>query len=176
MRNDIRLSKEWTTHIPMLIKCVENNKKDIVGKWGIYKRDVLELGAGLYSTPLLHWLCAEKRRALVTYESNPQWYRFARKFLSRNHRVRHVMNWDHIDFTPSHERWGTALIDHKPERRVKDILRLKDITTYLVIHDSHNEREYGYNDQLWKQFKHVYHWKFCRPFTTVLSNFRKIPV
>ena len=53
----VNAKKFWTTHMPVIIKFIQATE----GR-------VLELGAGLFSTPLLHWLCAEKGRKLYTYE------------------------------------------------------------------------------------------------------------
>ena len=35
---------------------------------------VLELGMGLYSTPLLDLLCHEEKRELVSYDDDKEWF------------------------------------------------------------------------------------------------------
>lgn len=127
---------------------------------------VLEFGAGYASTPILHWLCWEKGRPLMTYESDPFWYEFARKFQSRYHRIRLVDDWDKLDNT---KPVSVVFIDHLEDRRVKDIIRFKDVADYIVIHDTDDHRHYGF-DEAWSHFKYVYHWKGCSPWTTVVSN------
>ena len=47
------------SHLPVLIKMVLMTDGPI-----------LELGTGFFSTPVLHWLCAEKKRKLVSYDSS----------------------------------------------------------------------------------------------------------
>jgi hypothetical protein len=153
---NIRFPKGWSTHMPMLIRLVQMTDKP-----------VLEIGSGLYSTPLLHWLCKERNVKLITYEDTPEYFKFAKSFQSRNHSIRFVEDWKNIDVETN---WGVVLIDHHPEeQRGKDIMRLKDKADYFVLHDSEKEIVYGY-DKVWEHFKYRYDWKDCKPWTTVLSN------
>ena len=148
--------------MPMLIKVVQMSEGPI-----------LEIGSGPFSTPLLHWLCHEKGRKLITYENVPDYFKFAKGFQSRNHRIRFVKDWEEMDIKA---HWGVVLIDHEPaKRRHADILKLKDNADYIVIHDTEPEREnkYGYQN-IWPLFKYRYDWKGCRPWTTVVSNFKNL--
>lgn len=154
----IRLKKESTTHMPILIRAVL-----------VSSGPVLELGAGINSTPLLHWLCAENRRPLVTYESDSEYFGFARKFLSRTHKIIHIDDWNKID-TASH--WSVVLVDQNTNRDKTAIL-LKDSADYIILHDSEQEKLYGY-DNVYPHFKYIYHWTFCKPYTTVVSNFKNL--
>lgn len=132
---------------------------------------ILEIGSGPFSTPLLHWLCHEKGRKLITYENVPDYFKFAKGFQSRNHRILFVKNWEEID---AKKHWGVALIDHEPaERRRADILKLKDNADYIIIHDTEREDKYGFQ-KIWPLFKYRYDWKGCRPYTTVVSNFKDL--
>jgi hypothetical protein len=151
-------SKEYTTHMPMLIKCVQATDGG-----------VLELGSGLSSTPLLHWLCQEKARQLWTFEEEEDYYKFARKFQSKNHRIRLI---DFKDFNVK-GHWSVALVDQSTKQRTPSILYLKDKVDYIVIHDTEGKEVYGY-DEVWKHFKYVYHWKGCTPWTSVVSNFKDL--
>ena len=126
---------------------------------------VLELGAGIFSTPLLHWLCEEKDRELATYESVEKYYRIAKQFKSKTHTVELVDDWDKINVD---KHWSVAFIDHPTDRRAKDALRLKDIADYVILHDT-QDSAYGY-DKVWPHFKYIYHWKFHKPWTSVVSN------
>ena len=129
----------------------------------------MELGAGVYSTPLLHWLCAEKGRKLVTYEHDKRYYVFAKNYRSSNHTVERVVNYDEID-TESH--WSVILVDHDANRRMMDTIRLKNSADYLILHDTHH-KVYNYK-YVWHHFKHIYHWKFCKPWTSVVSNYYEV--
>jgi hypothetical protein len=156
----ISLGKAISTHNPMLIKAIM-----------ISNGPVLEVGAGIYSTPLLHWLCQILGRNLVTYENVPDFYIFARKFMSSYHRVRYIKNWDEMDLKT---HWGVVLIDHDPHsRRIIDLVNLKDKADYIVVHDTDMEDEFHW-EKAWPHFKYRYTWKDCRPWTTVVSNFKNL--
>lgn len=149
--------KAWTTHMPMLIKYVQ-----------LAKGDVMELGAGPSSTPLLHWLCRDKK--LFTYENTQHYYDYAKQFQSKTHSIRKVENWDDIK-TKKH--WGVIFIDHAPPaQRGKDVIKFKDSADYIICHDSEG-KDYGY-EEVFKHFKYRYDWKDCYPWTTVLSNFKEL--
>lgn len=155
------LSKNYTTHITMLMKVLLNSK-------GL----VIECGGGIFSTPLLHWICKMQDRELISYEQEPNYYAFERQFQSRQHRIRFVKNWDNIPI-PKHV--GMVFIDHHPpERRMIETLRFKDVADYIVIHDT--ERESGeYNrPEVFEQFKYRYDWKACKPWTSVVSNLKDL--
>ena len=157
---NIAIGKKWTTHIPMLLKTVQMTEGPI-----------LELGAGLYSTPLLHWLCAETGRELWTYDSVEEYYEFARRFQSRNHRIRFTKDFKELD---TKKQWSVVFVDHWPEKqRGLDTIKLKDNAEYIVLHDSEEEEKHGY-EKAWEHFKYRYDWKFCTPHTTVLSNFNDL--
>lgn len=150
------LNKHYTTHIPMLIKCVLATNGP-----------VLELGAGPASTPLLHWLCQEKKRLLHTYESNRYFYKYARLFGSGNHKIYRV-DWNDYNIEG---HWSVALIDQPSKFRSWAIELLKDNVDYIVIHDTDHAGEKRYAKVL-TQFKYRHDWKACRPWTTVVSNFK----
>lgn len=152
----VSLAKAKSTHNPMLIKTIL-----------ISDGPVLEVGAGIYSTPLMHWLCKMLGRKLVTYENDPNFYWFAKKFMSNEHRVKFIESWDKMDFNT---HWGVVLIDHSPEsRRVVDLINFKDKADYIVVHDTEAKEEYNWG-KVWSHFKYRYTWKDCRPWTTVVSN------
>ena len=151
------LSKNYTTHIGMLVKVLMNSE-------GL----VIECGGGVFSTPLLHWLCKMQRRRLITYEQEPNYFAFERQFQSPLHSVRFVENWDDIDI-PKHV--GMVFIDHHPpKRRMIETARFKDVADFIVIHDTEREsREYNLPEVL-DDFKHRYDWKECKPWASVFSN------
>lgn len=157
---NFRLTKGYSTHNILLIKTVLKSQGP-----------VLEFGAGPFSTPLLHWLCKDLGRQLITLENDVETYGFAKKFQSRSHRIRLIKSWD--DF-PVSGGWGVIFIDHgnPSSRRGVDALRFKDAAQYLVLHDTDSEKTYGY-DLIWPSFRHRYDWKECRPWTTVVSNYEE---
>jgi len=145
----------------MLVKCVQRVDKP-----------VLELGAGLFSTPLLHWLCKEQGVKLVTYENVEEYYKFSKSFQSREHRIRLTDDWSKVENNGTF--WGVVFIDHAPaERRHIDAIRFADKADIVIIHDS-DEREIYQYDNVYPHFKYRYDWTACRPYTTVLSNFNNL--
>ena len=148
----------WSSHLPVLIKAVQHTVEP-----------VLELGAGLFSTPVLHWLCEKQKRKLITLESDPKFYSFISVFSSKTHEVRFVEDWDKEDLD---RKWGVALIDHLRGRRAIDALRLRDNTEYIILHDTEKRHyeKFRYNAAFWTNFNYVYHWKFADPSTTIVSN------
>ena len=132
----IRTGKNWTSHMPVLMKLVRGTEGTI-----------LELGSGPYSTPILHWLCSYTGRKLITYENVPEYYKFARQFQSKYHSIRFIDNWDEVPV----KKYSIVMIDHEPsERRVVDIERFKD-SDYLIVHDTEDKMDYLYG------FSKIYH-------------------
>jgi hypothetical protein len=155
MKDYPRFKKEWTTHMPMLIKAVQASRGAVV-----------ELGAGPFSTPLLHWLCLGRR--LFTYENKEYYFDFAKRFQSKTHSIRLIDDWDKLKLD---RHYGVIFIDHDGHRG-EDAVRFKDKADYIVLHDS-NEDRYGYK-LLEGNFKYRLDWKGAWPWTTVVSNFKNL--
>jgi len=153
----MRFHKGWTTHIPMLIKTIQCTSGP-----------VLELGAGFFSTPLIHWLCAESRRKVVTCEEDEYYYLVARKFRSKTHSVVKISDWEKEIGRYADRLWSVIFIDHHQDYRVSSIKALKEHGIFFVLHDT-NDPLYGY-DQIYHLFKYRYDWTFSVNYVTVLSN------
>lgn len=148
----MNLYKGTTTYYPVLIPLVQKTTGA-----------VLELGTGISSTPLLHWLCLGRK--LYSYESNKDYYQEAKKYVSGNHRVIFTEDYKDVRILP----YDVVLVDHSPKDRIRanDVFRIID-SRFIVLHDSENPRN-GY-EQLYPHFKYRYDWKLTEPYTTVLSN------
>jgi len=149
--------KQQGTHNLNLIKAV-----------GATTGDVCELGVGFSSTPLLHWLTLGRK--LVSYESDPDYFHFARKFVSDNHKVRKTKDFSDVDYD---RHWSVVFIDHSPRRprtRGEDAIKFKNVDI-MVLHDSEPESEvnYGY-EKVFPLFKYRYDWTLCKPHSAILSN------
>ena len=146
------------SHLPILIKAIS-----------LTDGPVLEMGMGYNSSLFLHWACATKKRPLVSYEANPEFFRFAQDYRRDFHEVFCIDNWTKADI----ERpWDVALIDHEPAwRRKKDIARLAKYVKYLVVHDTEgrSNRRFGFRE-IFPLFEWQYNYDFYMPKASVLSN------
>jgi len=152
----MRYGKRRGSFLPVLTYFVERTFGPIV-----------ELGMGFCSSPYLHWSCFPGRK-LVSYESNPDYYPFAKSWESDFHKIYCIKNWDDIDLR---ENWSIAFVDHAPDRRrVKEIKRLTHVD-FVILHDSENrnDRKYKYST-LHHLFKHRYKYTLTTPNTSVWSN------
>jgi hypothetical protein len=143
----------------MLLKCIQATEGG-----------VLEMGTGLFSTPFLHWLCSEKQRRLISYEDNYDFYRLARIFQNRFHRIRLVEDWDKLDIGG---HWSVALIDNSTKYRASMAIALKDKVDYVVMHDTNDPVHYRYQ-YVWSHFKYRYDDTRQSPWTSVVSNFENL--
>jgi len=151
------------SHIPILLKVMSLTNKP-----------VLELGVGLSSTHLLHWLCFENKRLIHSYENDPIWYHDFRYCRCAYHRVRYVKDWDKISIEDIN--WGVVLVDHAPkERRNIEAIRVANNADFVILHDTElsHERYYKYRDPnigAFARYKYRYEYKLIKPETTILSN------
>lgn len=167
MATNINISIRYSTFLPVLMTVMETTNGD-----------VLELGAGVFSTPYLHWICKRKGRKLLTIENDEKWFNFCRKYYQSSHRqpIRHrfvfTRDWDDIEKEIVKE-WDVVLIDHSPsERRIEEIKKLANLAKYIIIHDADDNKERNYHySTIYKLFKYRYDFKDAEPATTVLSNF-----
>lgn|SRR3989344_1801803 len=154
-----KYSPDWGSHFPVLIKILE-----------VSDGTVLELGTGVFSTPLLHTLCQVRNRQLVSYESDPYYVERHSDFITPLHQINLVTNWDDVKIEDT--LWDVAFIDHKPERRRKiEVERLANTAKYIILHDSEtrNDKLYKYSET-YSLFKYRFDYTACYPHTTVLSN------
>ena len=144
-------------HLPVLMKLMT-----------ITSGPIAELGCGMYSTSYLHWQCYGTKRRLVTFEHNPDYFKFLKQCENDYHEIHCINDWDAVDLS---EQWSIAFVDHAPAfRREHEIKRLVH-SDYVVAHDTENSqtRKYGY-PKIFKLFK--YRWKFSefKPHTSIFSN------
>lgn len=95
------------THLPALVAAFTRTTGDI-----------LEVGGGLYSTPVLHELAAAAGRKLVTAEVNPEWSTRLNKLAGANHQFLKLPGFTKwADVPPDHDLsvfekdWGLIFID-----------------------------------------------------------------
>uniref|UniRef100_A0A6M3LGM7 Methyltransferase n=1 Tax=viral metagenome TaxID=1070528 RepID=A0A6M3LGM7_9ZZZZ len=149
------------SHLPILLRA-----------YRLTDGPVLELGAGLFSTPVLHALCQIDGRKLVTYENHPQFYEWAVLYQSAFHDVCKVEEWKDVDLTP---KWSVAFVDHSSAgKRWRELARLSH-AEYVVVHDTDVgvQRKYGY-EKAYPLFKYQRHYRDEYPNTGLLSNFHPL--
>ncbi len=158
---NMNVSIRYSTHLPVLMEALKRTTGD-----------VLELGPGVFSTPVLHWLCKEQNRNLLTIESNWNWHAFCSKYYrTPNHTFLRFKNWDDAKDAIS-KPWDVALVDHSPsERRVVELALLADKAKYIVLHDAEPWRErYYHYSTIYPLFKYKYLFDEVAPNVAVLSN------
>jgi len=156
----------------------------LVQSLGLVGGPVLELGAGMISTSLIHGMLFGTGRKIFTLEEHPSWVILARKYENNYHQIRgsHGTPEEILEVMKEFEvpHWGVCLVDHELwnvdgnyERR-KDVVReLRDKCDILVVHDTEDFR--FTKDSVWKEidesFKYRWVYDEVLPSTTVLSNF-----
>ena len=152
------------SHIPVIIKVMQ-----------ISNGPVLELGTGLNSTPVFHWLCNEMGRKMDSYESNRMFYRVAWNYENDFHKVYKIDNndWDSLKID---QHWGVVFIDHAPGvRRNVEMQRVANYADYVIVHDTEAKSDWHYNYfKAFPLYKYRYDYKLAYPETSVLSNFKDL--
>lgn len=157
--NHIIYAPHYCSHLPILIKVLQ-----------LSDGPVLEMGMGPFSTPVMHWLCLEMKRPLVSYDTDPEYFETNKTFENSGHKINLVNNWDDADIENTH--WGVAFLDHAPDyRRKEDVKRLVNNVDYLILHDSETSKDqYFHYSEIYPLFKYQYGYKRQSPFSAVLSN------
>jgi hypothetical protein len=125
----------WNNHLPLLILGLQLSKR---GTTGI---DVLELGSGEGSTPLLRQYCKDQQLKFHSFDNNKEW--------CDKTGAQYVDNWDILIDEALTRRHGLIFIDHAPgERRHLDAIRLANAADILVLHDT---EEGGAGNYMWSK-------------------------
>ena len=103
---------------------------------------VIELGAGNYSTPILHEIAAAQGRHLTTVDNNPEWLNRFKVFEWERHTLTLLPSWDDFRAEPC----GLAFVDHADppgHPRWIQVEKLLPVAGVIVIHDTEDDL-YGY--------------------------------
>ncbi|KKN46756.1 hypothetical protein LCGC14_0669800 [marine sediment metagenome] len=149
----------WGSHAPVLALAAS-----------LTTGPVLELGAGDWSTRLLHLMCGAHGRRLVTVETEAKWLEKFEELRTDWHELHLVgrQEWDGFKLLEQ-IHWGLAFVDHAPgDRRIVEIARLQHRAELVVVHDS-EAACYGY-EPYFKKYKYRWDCKIMRPWTTIVSN------
>ena len=134
---------------------------------GKTKGDVLELGIGMGSTPILHELCRDRK--LISYENDLVYFNQFIRYESPWHEMKFVQTWAEAEM----ERpWALAFVDSASgPSRPEAIERLRNWADYIMVHDTEkrNDRHYHMKDVL-RSFKYRMTYKGWEPYTSVVSD------
>lgn len=155
--------QEWGSHLPALIACIAASKGN-----------VLEIGAGHYSTPCLHALCHVLSRPLVTVEAEDLWRK----------QFEHYSNISHVFYKQSEEllkdlatkQWGVVFVDDLVGSRVSRAEMFFDNAEFVLFHDCNFPMFVdGLNDFVQKKrCEHVVYNQYT-PHTLIVSKYKQIP-
>lgn len=157
------------TNVPLLAA--------VLGMTNGYFGDVLELGAGNFSTPLMAEMCRAMNRKLITIDSNPTWAEnFADIQSTRVIDNDTLTSWENAIASVFHGmHFSVALVDMAAgSDRAGAISFLRDKATFIVVHDTYNAYFRGVDEAL-ATFKHRYDYTAMCPTTTVVSMTNKYP-
>lgn len=144
--------------------------------------DLLELGMGMYSTPILYRISMEYKRNLVSIDTSLDWIN---KFISYNltnyHKIYYFKNHQELSEFGKDRKWGMVLVDHTyAALRPFDVINFADKAEIVLAHDAESSSDfmYKYNEKnVRSHFKYackfsVFHGKqkTSHTSTIILSN------
>jgi hypothetical protein len=140
---------------------------------------VLELGCGDFSTPILHEICKQQRRHLLSCDTSKEWIELFLDLESSMHTFKYVPvysnDWDadpkpHLWNEIGNDRvWSVVFIDHRPAAQRKvDIARFASNAEIIVVHDT-EESGYEY-ESVFPTFKYRFDYMRYAVRTTLVSN------
>jgi len=147
--------------MPVLIKAIQSSKGP-----------VLELGTGLYSTPLMHWLCFDEKRPLVSYEHDPKYFKYNHQYTADFHKVILVEEWSKININDTF--WSVVLIDTDADGSVRKemVKTVANNAQYIVMHDTNPYLDSHYHySEVFPLFKFRFNYTKASPNTSIVSNF-----
>lgn len=128
---------------------------------------IWELGAGHYSTPLLHAISGG-RREIVTLEATAAWLERFRPFSAPWHRLELVSDWA-AALRDLRGRAGLCFVDLSPARaRGAAIRQLRSAANVFVCHDS-QEGAATWGGEL-DRFRFSLEDRRCLPYTRAVSD------
>jgi len=143
----------------------------------ITKGDVLEIGIGNHSTPIINIICGIQGRKVISIETDENWVGWFDSFRRDWHEIQYVSRDKLIklDNPLFDKKYSITLIDGAAAQdRQVFIERIN--ADYIIVHDTDcvvNKTKNDFNYDF-SMFKYVYHFTSCTPMTSVLSNLDKI--
>ena len=151
---------------------------------------VLELGSGLFSTPIIHNVAVvQQGRDVFTVDADSDWLQHFTSMGSPHHSFGLVSSaypnqpYRFLQFRPAHfRRWedvwdgryGLVFVDQTPEfERRKDIQRRRNVSDVMIVHDTNDMKSYGYEPLLSTfPYRYKFRHKSFITFTDVIADKR----
>jgi len=155
---NVRLGHESASHLPVLSKIL----------MAIRPRDIIEVGAGLYSTPMLRTYVNLRGGEHFILETNPKY----QSLVSRLCRC-DIDLFDGTSLPPEALcPWGLAFIDHSPAYvRAPVAVALQKWARIIVLHDSNLEWDVSFKrGRGYEYSKIIPQWKHHRQFTELYPH------
>jgi hypothetical protein len=134
--------------------------------------DILELGMGDFSTPILHEVVKYQnqihglKRKILSYDSSPEWLA---NFTDLECGYHSFFSDDHYVKTKGC-KFSVVFVDQAPaEERLPSIQHYTDCAEIIVVHDTDKMNYYKYGIAFGK-FKYVKRYSRYKKSTTLLSN------
>jgi hypothetical protein len=102
------------------------------------KGDVLELGTGYGSTPIITKMLKNSNRNFVSVDNDLEWLEKIKHEYpeSDTHTYIYTDNWKDTISTLVTRKWGLVFIDQKPwDARTLSLYAFRNISDYVIIHD-----------------------------------------
>jgi hypothetical protein len=92
--------------------------------------DIIEVGIGVFSTPLLHWYGKQNNRTITSYETDPYWIEMLKEYQDDTHEIIYQDR-----YTPIEKQASVVFIDSFPwQERNIIAMQFKD-SDYVIVHD-----------------------------------------
>ena len=149
----------------------------------ITEGDVMEFGMGTNSTAIMHTICEQQGRKLLSIDNNMAWFTQNKEYETEDHEIR-FFNTDKLlcytyDFFD--RDFAVIFVDAAPgPLRQFFIDRMKGQADYMIAHDTEEaihpgiHKGYDVYNYDFSSFKHVLHFEKIMPATTVISDLKEI--
>jgi len=150
----------WGSHQPVLIHTLNT----------ITEGNVLEIGMGFCSTPLIHLICQKQNRNILSLDYEQEFFKKLSSYENDKHKmfvftINKLLNKEYDFFK---ERFSIVFVDASPGWiRQKFIELIKDNADYIIVHDTEAIKEYSYD---FSMFKYVLPFTKVKKQTSILSN------
>jgi predicted O-methyltransferase YrrM len=153
----------WGTNVPLLAAAVAASTGP-----------VLEIGGGLFSTPVLAAMCKATNRELITLDNDENWIK---SYADVQKNAHCLPQWDEQELERFKAQYGVIFVDHRPDDARLPVLQAIRAWNpdYIVCHDTCNPYFTGV-DAFLNTFAWRYDWGFMASSTTVVSDTKEFPV